>query len=303
MIYFSGPLEIIQILSQANPFFILLGVFIWFFDSLLRTLRWQILLKKINISIPFLDAWQIMIASMFISNLSPAKTGDPVRSLILKKTNKKSFSKSLPSIIIERISDIIILIIICFIGLLFVSSTIPQISYWFYLSLFVYAGIFLSFLYFITNPKKMETFLSKILSLFSFIPQTKKYAKKINYFSNILSSTFSKYKSLPTITYSFILTSFIWMAQSFILLISFYSLGISVPLWYCLLAISLSVLIGILTFLPGTIGSSEFITVLFFTSFLSLAPSQITSAVIIQRLLSFGIYVSLGAIIFSYKFK
>jgi len=303
LIYYSGPYQILQILLQVNPIYLLLALLLWALGSVIRTLRWQILLKKINVKIHFSQSWQIYVASMFISNLTPVKTGDPMRSLILKRTNKKSFSKTLPSIILERILDLTVLMIIGFLSLIFLASQIPQISKWFYLSSIAYVLIFIFGFYIISSESRLEKIFSLFLRFFPFIPHIEKYKDKAKYFSKNIYNSFSQYKSFPTLLVSIVLTFIIWFLQAIITLLCFYSIGVSISLWACIAVIPLSVLIGILTFLPGTIGSSELVRVIFFTTLFSLTLSQVTTATILSRLLSFWVYVFLGAFLFSLKFK
>jgi len=87
LIYFSDVSETLSVIANANIFLIIMAFSLWVMESLVRTLRWKVLLKRIDIKVSFSDAWKIMVASMFVSNLSPAKTGDPIRSVMLKRNH------------------------------------------------------------------------------------------------------------------------------------------------------------------------------------------------------------------------
>jgi len=89
LIYYSNPGEIYQALLKVNPIFITLGIFFWLIGNILRSYRWKYLLEKIDIEISLFTAMKIYTIGMFISNMTPGKLGDPVRNLILKKTEKK----------------------------------------------------------------------------------------------------------------------------------------------------------------------------------------------------------------------
>lgn len=303
LLYYSDMGKISEVLTGANPFLLLLILALWIPDSILRTLRWRILLRRINIKISFFKTWQIFVASMFISNLSPAKTGDPIRSVILKRTENKSFSRSLSSVVIGRMLDVIFLIVVALISMTFLFTSLHGIGQWLYLSIFLYLVVVLFGIFVISSEKRSRIFFTKIFRLFSFIPKVKSYEWKVKRGSKKLNTAFKKYKHGPTLLSAFFVTALIWLHQGFVIFLCFKSIGLSVYPWACVAVIPLAVLIGVLTFLPGAIGSSEVVTVTFFTTTFALALHQVTAVTLINRLALFWPYVIIGAILFSWKFK
>ena len=303
LIYFSDPVKIWAVLSNANLLFISLGLFLWVLNSLIRTLRWDILLKKLNIRIKFFEVWQIFVASMFISNLSPAKTGDPIRSVILKKTDNKSFSKSLPSVVVERILDFMVLIIIAIISSGFLALKIQNLSIWLYLSILFYVVVISVGLFVVSSERRTEIFFAKVFKVFSFIPVVRNYENKVKEASKKFHKSFREYKHAPTILIATLLSFAVWIMEGLIIFVAFRSIGVSISLIPCIAILPLSILLGILTFLPGSIGSSELITVTFFTTLFGVALSDVTAVTIITRFLSYWPYVFVGAALFSHKFK
>jgi len=303
LIYFSNPVKIWGVLSTANLLFISLGLFLWFFNSLVRTLRWNVLLRRLNIRIKFFEVWQIFVASMFVSNLSPAKSGDPIRSVILKKTDNKSFSKSLPSVVVERILDLVVLIIIAIISSTFLALKIQNLSIWLLLSIIFYVIVISVGLFVVSSEKRTEIFFAKIFKIFSFIPIIRNYEKKVKEASKKFHRSFREYKHAPTMLVTILLSFVVWIIEGLIIYVAFHSIGVSIGLSPCIAILPLSILLGILTFLPGSIGSSELITVTFFTTLFGVALSDVTAVTIITRFLSYWPYVFLGAALFSHKFK
>jgi len=303
LLYFSDTGKTLEVIANAN-FFLLSGIFsLWFLDSSLRTLRWQVLLRRIDIKIKFFKLWPIFVSSMFISNLSPAKTGDPIRSVILKRTENESFSRSLSSIIIERIMDVFFLVIVALVSMFFLFTSLSGIGTWLYLSIILYVIVVVFGLVVVSSEKRSKIFFTGLFRFFSFIPKVKSYEKKVKRGSKKLHFAFKKYKHLPTLLTSFLLTAMIWTLQGIVMFLCFKSIGLNVYPWACLAVIPLSVLIGILTFLPGALGSSEVITVTFFTTLFAISISQVTAVTLIGRFLLFWPYIIIGAILFSLKFK
>lgn len=303
LIYFSNVSETFSVISRVNLPLILVAFLLWGLESLVRTFRWKVLLDRIDIKIGFPDAWKIMVASMFVSNLSPAKTGDPIRSVMLKRNRNESFSSSISSIVIERILDIIFLIAVALTSMFFLFTQLQGIGQWLYISICLYIMIIILGIFIISSETRSHKFFTKVFSFFSFISKVKSYKKKVEEGSRKLHKAFNSYKHVPTLTLSFLLTVLLWTLQASVTFVSFLSLGLTVPFWACVAVIPLAVLIGVLTFLPGAVGSAEVITVTFFTALFSVTLSQATAVALISRLLIFWPYVFVGAILFSLKFK
>lgn len=300
LIYFSNPSKVLTTLLKANPFFILIGLILWFTNCTIRTLRWNYLLKKVDINVPFFSSMKIYIMGLFISNLSPAKTGDPVRAIFLKKSEGKSFSKSLPSIFMERIFDLIILIVIALIGLVTVLTSVRISLKWVFLAISIYLFLIIFGVYILISRKRTETLLNKIIGLFSFLPKINKLQKKVTYFSERTQKSIKKYKEVKTLSISLFLTSIIWILSALIAFVTFKAVGIHLPFELILSIKVIVLLLSILTFLPGSLGSGEVISVTLYSSLISAPISVITSAKILGRLVNFWIYIVLGAIFLAF---
>ncbi len=303
LLYFSNFDEIIVTIKNANPPIIIGTFFLWIFNSSVRSLRWQRLLKNIDVNISFPETWNIFMASMFISNLSPAKTGDPMRSVILKRNTGESFSKTVCSIFVERLMDVIFLVIVMFIFTPVFLVVLNGIGFWISITLIFYVFIIIFGLFIITSVKRSEIFFTKLFGLFSFIPKIKSYESRIKKGAKKLNKAFKKYSNKKSLIIPFLLTSIIWIVQGFVVYLSFMSVGIIVPIWACIAVIPLTVLIGVLTFLPGALGSTEVIMVTFFTGLFYFSLPEVTAAVLISRAILYWPYVITGAVLFSLKFK
>ncbi len=305
LLYFSDIGKIAEITSSANINYIALGLMLWAFALVLRTLRWKMLLKRAGISPNFFDIMKVFVAGMFISNITPGKLGDPVRSVILKKRCGYSVGNSLSSVFIERIFDVIATVFISVMGILFLSG-ISRISLWvsgailFYLVAIGF-GIFL-----ISSESRTKRFFSKFFSVFSFISKIKKLENRINKFSKDLHKSFVMYNDKKLLFATLLLSFAIWIIEGIILFVSFSSINIQIPVFAAIVIVPVTSLIAILTFLPGGLGSGEIISVFLFTSLFNIELAAITSAILIGRLLSFWMYVVIGSLtasLMKYKFR
>jgi len=296
LILFSDPGRILKTLITADPLMIAAGLSLWFTGFLLRTARWRTLLRKCGISVDWILLSKVYLTGLMVSNFSPGKSGEPVRSIILKKLTGIKVSKSLPSIIIERVCDVLITILIAFSGILLLSSeTVPLMI----VSGLIYVTSVSVVLYILFSEERTRKFLEKLSKLVRFLPLLNKLSGSIRTFSRNLSrgvrGIFGSKEFLLSLTY----TWFIWLVEASILYISFRSIGIAVPWLVCIVAVPVIALISILTFLPGGLGSSELLTVTIFTGLYALNFSDVVAATIIARFLSFWMYAFLGSVSFS----
>jgi len=301
LLIYSDFFKVLQILASSNLYFVALGFLFWFLGAIVRSLRWQKLLKVSNVNLSFKDTLHVYIPSLFISNISPAKSGDALRPFLLKGMKNKSVAKSLPSVFVERILDIAVLIIFSLFGIFYFGKSI--VSY-FVISIFIYLIVFVFGSWILISEKRTKIFLEKFLFLFKKIKTFRKFVLKVDKFSRTLSSSFLKYKSFGKFFSSLILTFFVWFIEGIILWIAFKTINIEVSFFVCLFSISISVLVSVITFLPGGLGINEAIILLIFSSLYKLTPAQIMAGMILSRLYAYWPYVFIGAIIASFgKYK
>lgn len=296
LLYFSGFDRIFSTFSRANAFFIILGFVLWLFDTTLRVIRWNLLLKRVNIFIPLAKTLRVYLAGIFLSNLTPAKSGEPIRSIILKKTDGVGIANSLPSVVIERIFDLISMITIFIIGFLLLGSAISG----FYIPFFIIIILFLlalgTLLYSISSKPRTTFILQKLFFLLSFIPFLKKYRNRVNRFAINIQNSFLLYKNPKTLFITYILSIIIWISEATFIFIGFKALNLDVPLIQTIVFIPIASLAALLTFLPGSIGSYEIILVLLYSSIFPLTVAEITAAVLLGRIFSIWTFAFIGSI-------
>ncbi|MAR65415.1 MAG: hypothetical protein CMB83_05795 [Flammeovirgaceae bacterium] len=101
-------------LNELNFYWIYLSMFISIFEHIIRAYRWNLMMevggnKKFSTFV----TTNVIIISYFFALLLP-RFNDVVRCYLISKTNQINFSKSLGSVVSERIIDLISLLIIIF---------------------------------------------------------------------------------------------------------------------------------------------------------------------------------------------
>lgn len=296
LIYFSNPSKVFTIITNAKIEYIFLGLSFWLITAVMRSLRWRYLLGKLDVRISFPGALKYYITGLFISNLSPAKSADPIRAVFLKKMEGESFSKGMASISLERILDLLAMITIAIPGLVLLTLS-SNVVVWAWGAIGLYIFMISFFFYLLFSGDKLEKFLGKFVSIFSFIPQIKRLGNKVEKFSGKLRESMRRYSSKRTLATAFLWSLAVWILNFVPVWMAFYALGFEVPFTVVVTVLTLATLIGIITFLPGTLGSGEVLSVTMFSMLLTISVSGLTSAVILGRFLNFWVYAFVGAVL------
>lgn len=103
-------------IQQANYWWLIPGIIIYFVGVWIRAWRWHYLLKPIK-KIPTRTMFPITTIGYMGNNIYPARAGEVLRAVILKRKEGVSISASLATIIVERIFDGVVMLAFVFINL------------------------------------------------------------------------------------------------------------------------------------------------------------------------------------------
>ena len=113
-----------------------------------------------------------------------------------------------------------------------------------------------------------------------------------------MSKSFVRYKNVKTFFVGLLYSFVVWFLEGMILLIAFKTIGIDLPFWLTTFVVAVSVLFGVISFLPGGLGVNEAIVLIILTHY-SLTPAEIMTGMLFGRLYGFWMYVILGSVILS----
>jgi len=250
--------ELIIVLSKAN-FFYLFGAFLLLFPILItKAYRWNYLKKRQGINYSLKESILMYGSGMYIGIITPGRLGDFSKIAYLKN-NQCSFGKSAVSVILDRIIDLLFLLILGYLGLFLFFS--------FFKNLILISTIILIFsliiLIVFLKINSFKLFLEKLFNLI--IPSKYQKSWKIN-----LQDFINGLKIYKTKDYLFILliTGLSWLfyyLQAFILT---RSIGISnISFLYISICITI---VGLVNLLPISIlglGTRDALLILLFSTF------------------------------------
>ena len=240
-LFFSDFSKIYDHLETFNTIYLIPIFLIVLLSWCVLFLRWTLLLKNLNISIPYKSSFIIFLSSFALS-ATPGQLGELIKSKLLKNKFDIPISKTAPLIFIERIYDLIGAIIVSSFGISYIESGNTILL------------IFTIILFSLIILLRSKIVFTKFLSLF----------EKINFLRNKITNISDIYESIqpslnPKIFLSSTLLSIIyWMligtSSYFVLL----ALEINTINYFHMISIySSSIIIGAVTLIPGGVGVAE----------------------------------------------
>jgi uncharacterized protein (TIRG00374 family) len=101
--------ELADALAQANYWWVLPAVAIWFVSAVLRSLRWHYLLRGLC-GLSTATLYPIVVIGYMANNLLPLRTGELVRAYVLGERHNVSKMSALGTIAVERVFDGVVLV-------------------------------------------------------------------------------------------------------------------------------------------------------------------------------------------------
>ncbi|MBX3002445.1 MAG: flippase-like domain-containing protein [Anaerolineales bacterium] len=127
-----------QQVRQANYMWLLPGIGVYFLAVWARAWRWHYLLRPLK-SVPTRTMFPIVAIGYMGNNVYPARAGEVLRAVILKRKEGVAVSASLATIIVERIFDGVVMLAFIFVNLgelaemgggLVAGLSIQQLAVW-----------------------------------------------------------------------------------------------------------------------------------------------------------------------------
>jgi uncharacterized protein (TIRG00374 family) len=154
-------------LKTANYWWLIPGIAVYFVGVWARAWRWHYLLRPVK-SIPTHTMFPIVAIGYMGNNIYPARAGEVLRAVVLKRREDVPISASLATIIVERVFDGVVMLAFIFINLSELTrltggsglvGSIQQIALWGSLAFF---GVLAVFLWAAMFPHRCEMLVAAI---------------------------------------------------------------------------------------------------------------------------------------------
>ena len=243
--------SVIEVLSHANIFYLFIALLLLVIGVLIIAKRWQTILETMGYNLQYKECFNVVMAALPLTSITPSKFGDIIKAYYLK--DKIPASKTVGSVITERMFDVLTLVLFSLIGMTFCEK-------------YKLAGIAFAILVGI-----IAIFLL-VRAGFNFrLPIKSSWNEKIQ---NLILSTKlltkdNKKAFFFVLSYS-ILIWFISIVQT---VIFFYALGINVPLLFTMANIPIAIFIGMIPVTLGGMGTRDAAIIFLFSEYAT--PTQL----------------------------
>ena len=237
--------SVLEILSHANIFYLLIALLLLVVGVLIIAKRWQIILETMGYNFRYKECFNLIMAAFPLTSITPSKSGDIIKAYYLK--DKIPASKTVGSVITERMFDVLTLVLFSLIGMTFCKKY--ELAF---IALIILVCIIAVFLL--------------VRAGFDFcLPIKSSWNEKIQ---NLILSTKlltkdNKKAFLFILSYS-ILIWFISIVQT---VMFFYALGINVPLLFTIANIPIAIFIGLVPVTLGGMGTRDAAIIFLFSEY------------------------------------
>jgi len=226
--------SVVEVLSHANSFYLFIALLLMTTYIPIIAKRWQTILETMDYKLQYIKCFYVMMGAQPFASITPSKSGDIVKAYYLK--DEIPVSKTIGSIVTERMFDFFTLVLFSLIGMLF-SKRYELVGVTFVIFVFLIAFFLLT------------------CSGFKFrLPIKSSWNEKIqNLTLSMKLLTKDKKVFLTVMLYSFL----IWFLSIVQTLTFFYALGISVPIVFAIANIPIAIFIGFIPVTAGGMGTRD----------------------------------------------
>lgn len=269
--------------NMSIPLYI--GAFLIHYSSfIVRGMRWKKLLDSLEIKTDSITSTEIVFLSWFANSIVPAKIGDVYRSYLLKKENSEPISRSIGTIVVERMLDVaLLLFLLTLSGYLLYEEQIPKdIDQTLKLG---YALIILL----IFGVMFLKIFEKKLMHP---IPESFRI-----HIANLSHGIFNSFSDIETIIYVLFMSLAIWVLESGRMFLVTESLGIDIGIYTIVFVALASTLLTAIPLTPAGLGAVEF-SIVFLLALNGVDTNTGTAVAFLDRLISYWSLLIIGTIVY-----
>ena len=207
-------------------------------NYMLRFLKWDFFLKKSGVHLNLKDNLFVFFSGLSMI-ITPGKVGEIWKGWLIKDITGDELSKTVPVVIVERITDILGLVILSLFGVLYYNKGIYPIL----TLLLIFVGFFAAI--------RSKTISKCIISMLE--NRTGKHAENIK----IMHETFEKTMEPKGLIGMSMLSAFAWFFECIGMYLVVYGFEESISITLATFIFSFASLAGAVSMIPGGIGVAE----------------------------------------------
>jgi uncharacterized membrane protein YbhN (UPF0104 family) len=258
---------VIEVLSHANTAYLSLAFLLTILIPVISAKRWKIILGSMNFNIPYTECLRMIMGTLPLTSITPSKSGDIIKAYYLR--DRVPITKTVGSVLTERVLDILALISFCLIGLAFYQRLRMII-----LALTI---LFCIIGFFFISHRGIK------------LPLKESWDEKLQ---NILLSTKTLTTSKIDFLRALIHTFTLWFLAIIQTIIFFLALGVNIPLTVTMANIPIAIFIGQIPVTLGGMGTRDAAIVFLFSEYAM--PSELLGVGILFSMFRYWLLSLLG---------
>ncbi|MFH8119597.1 MAG: lysylphosphatidylglycerol synthase transmembrane domain-containing protein, partial [Candidatus Aenigmatarchaeota archaeon] len=282
LIYFGDIPKLIEEVKKVSIELIIILLILTIIYTFLRVYRFYFLLRK-KYEIGFFSLFPIFAYGIALSNLVPARFSEPIRAYILKKEKNIPFSFSMACVFFERLSDVMALLFFSSVLFLFVDFKVLFVPF------FVSFALILIAIIATQNEKVYGFFVAVCEGVCGFFESV--FRRKFKIGREIINGIKSMYKEMKLskeFAIPLIISMLIWVVDGLTFFLPLAFLGEKTDFVLILSIYSISLLIGLISFLPGGFGSFE-ASMTFLLAYIGISYQKALIATLLGRFFGLGL--------------
>lgn len=268
-------------LARLSVFSVTLALTLTFFSYLIRFIKWHYLLNVIGVKLSRKESLEIFFIGLSMS-ITPGKVGEALKCYLIKQKTGKPFWLTFPVVIIDRVADLIAMILLISLGtFLFNFGATPFL---------LICGVLLAGIVLLQTD-----FLQKV------IRKGTKRMKSAETIEQLLANSKRMTKAIPFSLIT-VLSIVAWTLEAIAMFVLVKQLAIYLSFVHTVFVFSLGTVAGALSMIPGGLGVAEgSITGLLL--YFDVDKSDAVSLTVLIRLITLWFGVLIGFVVYFVKRK
>jgi uncharacterized protein (TIRG00374 family) len=280
---------LVDIFAHINVLLLFMALLVNCAAIVLKSLKWKIIVNSVKNDFTLKESIKAFFVGFSFSTITPAKLGDFIKVLYIQD-DRCGLGKSLATVVIDRLIDIILLFSIALVGVygfsVFYHIEIISVSTLTLLIAGIIAGI-----YIVLNKSVLSALLKPFFNLF--VPQHLK-GKISLYYNDFFTGLFAFYKDRRRF-YSSILVGLIsWIPPFIYGYLLALSIGIDTGIFFFVLVIPIISLLDLLPISISGIGTRD-VALIFLFGLKSISAEQAVAFSLLYLFMSYWLIALIGA--------
>jgi uncharacterized membrane protein YbhN (UPF0104 family) len=115
LLFYGDAGATFRAMGSLDPAVLLASLALGTLNFLIRAVRWQWLLRRVDVRLPMVESTVVFLAGLSMT-LTPMKVGELLKSVLLKQSRGISGRITAPVVMAERITDLVALVLLASIG-------------------------------------------------------------------------------------------------------------------------------------------------------------------------------------------